>query len=204
MYKRQIDGNGEIDGNDRQFIGSPHPDFTYGINLNAEYKGFDFSVFFQGSQGNDIYNLTRVFTETSLFDGAKSLAYVNAWTPDNTSASVPALTTVAADNSLERQTSSRFIEDGSYLRLKNIVLGYTIPVAFTERYNINRLRVYLQARNLITFTDYSGLDPEISVRSFSNQQDTEDIRSNNVRSLGVDTGTYPISRSVLMGVNLTF
>ena len=105
---------------------------------------------------------------------------------------------------MERQTSTRFLEDGSYLRLKNIAIGYTIPAAFTERFNLRKLRIYLQAKNLITFTDYSGLDPEISVRSFSNQASAQDLRSNNTRSLGVDTGVYPISRSVLMGLNLSF
>ncbi len=199
-----IDGDGDIDGDDRVFIGNPHPDFTYGINLNAEYKNIDISILFQGSQGNDIYNLTRVFTDTGIFDGAKSIDYVNAWTPTNTGASVPSLTIDSDINQLERQASSRFVEDGSYLRLKNIQIGYTIPKGFTERLNIEKLRIYVQGKNLLTFTDYSGLDPEISVRNFSNQADAEDIRSNNLRSLGVDTGAYPISRSILMGVNLSF
>ncbi len=198
-----LNNDGRINGNDRQFIGNPHPDFTYGLNFSGNYKSFDFSMLFQGSQGNDIYNLTRVFTDTSIFQGAKSIDYVNAWTPTNTGATIPQLTTVSEANTLERQASSFFVEDGSYFRLKNIQIGYTLPKAFTNNLKLDRLRVYLQGKNLLTFTNYSGLDPEISLRSFNNNADAQNINSNNVRSLGVDTGAYPISRSIIFGINVS-
>jgi len=186
---------------DRRIIGDPHPDFTYGINFNAGYKNFDFSMFLQGSQGNDIYNLTRFITETSQFSSAKSIDFINAATPGN-SGNIP-LSRTDVDQLSGAGASSFYIEDGSYIKLKSIQLGYTIPLSFTESLNIEKFRVYLQAKNLFTITDYSGLDPEISVRNFENDQTGDDIRSNNTRSLGVDSGSYPIPRSIIMGVNIT-
>ena len=186
---------------DRRIIGDPHPDFTYGINFNAGYKNFDFSMFFQGSQGNDIYNLTRFITVTSQFSSAKSIDFINAATPGN-SGNIP-LSRTDVDQLSGAGASSFFIEDGSYIKLKSIQLGYTIPSDFTKSLNIESFRVYLQAKNLFTITDYSGLDPEISVRNFNNAQTGDDIRSNNTRSLGVDSGSYPIPRSIIMGLNIT-
>ncbi len=194
------EGNPIIDGFDRQVIGNPHPDFTYGFTFSADYKNFDFSLFLQGSQGNDVYNLTKVFTDTDLFAGAKSLDYVNAWTPTNTSARVPAL---GINSRFASEANSFFVEDGSFLRIKNIQLGYTLPRAFSETLKIDKLRVYVQAKNIHTFTKYSGLDPEVSVKNFDNTADFNNPISNNVRSLGVDSGVYPVSRSIIFGINLS-
>ncbi|WP_010520826.1 SusC/RagA family TonB-linked outer membrane protein [Aquimarina agarivorans] len=193
------EGNPIINGDDRQFIGNPHPDFTYGINFSADYKNFDLSLFLQGSQGNEIYNLTKVFTDTGIFDGSKSRDYVSAWTPNAAGISTQGL----GISRLGTQPSSFFVEDGSYLRLKNVQLGYTLPAAFTDNLKLERLRIYVQAKNLLTFTDYSGLDPEVSVKNFNNNADFRNTTSNNLRSLGVDSGTYPISRSLIFGINLT-
>ena len=115
---RDLDGNGEINDDDRTFIGSPHPDFTYGLNLNLGYKNFDLTAFFAGSQGNDIYNYTKVFTDFPLFfNGNRSTRVLDSWTPQNTDATLPALGNAIVNN--EADPNSYFVEDGSYLRLQN-------------------------------------------------------------------------------------
>ncbi len=195
-----FDVDDDDDTDDRKVIGDPHPDFTYGINFNADYKNFDFSLFLQGSQGNEIYNMTRFITESSQFASSKTVDYVNSAIPGNTG-NLPLLIN-GGDDALA-QASSYYIEDGSYVKLKSIQLGYSLPNSIVERFNMDRFRVYVQAKNLFTITDYSGLDPEISVRSFSNNQASDDIRSNNTRSFGVDSGAYPIARSIIFGINIT-
>ena len=194
---RDIDGNGEFNSDgDRTFIGNPHPDFTYGLNVNAAYKNFDLAILIQGSQGNDIYNFTRYFTETPVFNGQKTLDYINAWTPTNRGSLIPALSNDPDIVGRESSVSSRFVEDGSYLRLKNIQLGFTVPQGFSKQFGMDKLRIYLQGKNLLTLTDYSGLDPEIGLQSFT------DITAN--LNLGVDRGGYPISRTILFGVSASF
>ncbi|SFZ93461.1 TonB-linked outer membrane protein, SusC/RagA family [Flaviramulus basaltis] len=178
---RSVDTSGDA----RNVIGNPHPDFTYGINFNADYKNLDFSLFFQGSQGNEIYNLTKFWTDFSGFEGGKSLDYVNETRHD--------LTLSAADAT----GSSYYIEDGSYIRLKNISLGYTLNDAVTSKLGLDKIRIFLQGKNLITITDYSGLDPEINLSNYTNQQQAN-------LEIGVDRGAYPISRSLNLGLNITF
>lgn len=204
QYADGTTGNDPDADLDRKVIGNPHPDFTYGINFNADYKNFDFSMFFQGSQGNEIYNLTRFITETNQFFSSKSVDYVNASIPGNTG-NIPLVRNDGSSTGLDPllSPSSYYIEDGSYLKLKSFQLGYSLPNDVVEKLKLERLRVYIQAKNLFTITDYSGLDPEISVRSFSNNQASDDIRSNNTRSLGVDSGSYPIARSIILGVNIS-
>ncbi len=187
-------GRAIITGDARDIIGNPHPDFTYGINFDAEYKNFDLSLLFQGSQGNDIYNLTRFWTDFSNFEGARSLDYIqNSWTPTNTGGTLPAFT-LSADESVG---SSYYIEDGSYIRLKNIAVGYTLGNAISSKLNVDKIRIFLQGKNLITITDYSGLDPEINLSNYTNQQQAN-------LEIGVDRGAYPVSRSVNMGLNVSF
>ena len=191
-----LDGDGrfifeEVDDSDdnRQIIGSPHPDFTYGINAKFDYAGFDASLFFTGSQGNDIYNYNRIFTDFGLFfNGNRSTRVLDAWTPQNTDTDVPAL---ATSFPLEEASSNTFfIEDGSFFRLKNFQIGYTLPSALTNRINMNALRFYVQATNLFTITDYTGFDPEVI--------------SNDNLSLGIDFQTFPISRGYTVGLNISF
>ncbi|MGB5499552.1 MAG: TonB-dependent receptor [Maribacter sp.] len=184
-----VNGDGTVDDNDRTKIGSPHPDFTYGINANFEYKGFDASLFFTGSQGNDVYNYNKVFTDFGLFfNGNRSTRVLNAWTPSNTNTSVPALT--GSYPLEEASANSYFVEDGSYLRLKNVQVGYTLPETITEKIGMDSLRLYLQATNLFTITGYEGFDPEV-------------IAYDNL-SLGIDSRVYPVSKIFTIGANFKF
>ncbi|MBR9855880.1 MAG: TonB-dependent receptor [Algicola sp.] len=190
---RDVVPDGIIDDNDRTFIGSPHPDFTYGLNLGMQYKNFDLSVLFQGSEGNDIYNFTRFFTDFNSFPGAKSHRYQNSWSPNNTSGKLPQLTNNPAQH--YSSASTYYIEDGSYLRLKNIQLGYNLPESLTSKIGVESLRLFIQGKNLFTWTQYSGLDPEINLQSYGGDDVNLDI--------GIDRGAYPIAKSVLFGLNLT-
>ncbi len=184
-----VNGDGSVDDNDRTKIGSPHPDFTYGINANFEYKGFDASLFFTGSQGNDVYNYNKVFTDFGLFfNGNRSTRVLDAWTPSNTNTSVPALT--ASYPLEEASANSYFVEDGSYLRLKNVQVGYTLPETVTDKIGMDSLRLYLQATNLLTITGYEGFDPEV-------------IAYDNL-SLGIDRRVYPVSKIFTIGANFKF
>jgi len=186
---QDVNGDGTVNDDDRTKIGSPHPDFTYGINANFDYKGFDASLFFTGSQGNDVYNYNKVFTDFGLFfNGNRSDRVLNAWTPSNTNTSVPALT--ASYPLEEASANSYFVEDGSYLRLKNIQVGYTLPETVTEKIGMDSLRFYLQATNLFTITGYEGFDPEV-------------IAYDNL-SLGIDRRVYPVSKIFTIGANFKF
>lgn len=184
-----INGDGVINDDDRTKLGSPHPDFTYGINLKMDFKGFDASLFFTGSKGNEIYNYNKVFTDFGLFfNGNRSDRVLDAWTPSNTDTDVPALTLSYPLE--EASANSYFVEDGSYFRLKNLQVGYTLPAAISDRARMESLRFYVQGTNLITITDYQGYDPEI-------------ISYDNL-SLGIDSRIYPVSKVVTFGTNIRF
>jgi TonB-dependent starch-binding outer membrane protein SusC len=196
---QDVNGDKKIDASDRTNIGSPHPNFVYGLNFNLAYAGFDLALFLQGSQGNKIYNFTKYFSDfpAVFFQSGKGLNVLNAWSPSNTNTTVPKLSSSVVNG--ETETNSYFIEDGSYLRVKNLQIGYTIPKAVTDRAKIDRVRVYIQGQNLFTFTKYTGLDPELSLRSFS----AGDNRTTNL-DIGVDRGSYPVAKSLLIGLNVTF
>lgn len=168
------------DDHDRTFIGSPHPKFTYGLTINLVYKNFDFNMFLQGVSGNKILNYWRAYTE---WPGQYTVKSLDTWSPSNTDAKLPIYdgkTTFKDD-----RPSTFFVENGSYLRLKSLQLGYTMP----KLKGINRLRVYLQAWNIATFTKYTGMDPEVNTGAPG--------------SAGIDFGgNYPISMKLLFGVNL--
>lgn len=186
-----VDDDGVITPNDRTIFGDPNPDFSYGLNLKVGYKNFELEAFFYGSQGNDIINYTRWFTDFySTWPGSAlhSRALYDSWTPDRPGASTPILED-AANFSTSNVANSYYMEDGSYFRMRNIQLGYTIPQGIVDRYGIDKLKVYVQATNLFTITDYSGLDPAVS------GVDT---------NFGVDYGNYPFVRQFLLGVNLAF
>ncbi|QMU27325.1 SusC/RagA family TonB-linked outer membrane protein [Adhaeribacter radiodurans] len=187
---RDVDGNGIINDNDRTFIGNPHPDFTYGVNLNVGYKNFDLSAFFQGVQGNEVLNMVKRWVDFNNQAGNRSLRMLNdSWTLGNPNAVLPILNST---DSRSQQPSSYFIEDGSYLRLKNLTLGYTLPTNALSKIGLESLRVYMQAQNLFTITKYSGIDPEItSVGSTPGST-----------ILGVDQGTYPQSKMYQIGLNI--
>ncbi|WP_165748668.1 SusC/RagA family TonB-linked outer membrane protein [Cellulophaga sp. Z1A5H] len=193
---RDQNGDGVINDDDRTFIGSPLPDFTYGINVDMLYKQFDFSMFFQGVQGNDIFNATGYLLNGKL-DSNLSTEYLNRWTGEGTSNAVPRATFDGfANNS---RLSSRFVQDGSYLRLKNIQLGYNFDSSVLEKTFITKARVYLAGQNLLTITDYNGLDPELGV----DETQTQDGSSTSL-DLGIDRGRYPSTRTVTIGLDINF
>lgn len=188
---RDVNNDGVINADDRTFLGSPNPDFTYGINLALQYKGFDVSTILYGSQGNHAVNTVPVYTHFfGTYVGAKSNALFNAWTPENTNTLVPR---IENQNSFSTAAvfNSYFVEDASYLRMRSLILGYTFkPSGIINRLNVQKLRLYLQGANLFTITGYSGPDPELTGSS---------------ASFGIDAGTYPNNqRSFLLGLNLTF
>ena len=189
-----LNGDGVIDANDRTFLGSPIPTLTFGLNLKADYKNFDISVFFQGVSGNKIYNFMKYHNDFFFDQFNKSANILNAWTPENSGSNVPALSTKDANNEL--RPSSYFIESGAYIRLKNVQIGYTLPAAIAQKIHAAKLRVFLQGQNLATFTKYKGLDPEVGMQNYN--------ADNRNLDMGVDRGLYPNSRTYTMGVSLTF
>jgi TonB-linked SusC/RagA family outer membrane protein len=187
---QDTDHDGAITPADRTFIGNPNPKFTYGLNLALNYKNFDLTGFFYGSEGNDIYNWNKWWIDFwPSFQGQKSTDLLNkSWTTTRTNTNVPIATNVS-NFSTNTQSCSYYIEDGSFLRLKSLQLGYTIPESVTSKVNIGSLRVYVQAVNLFTITKYSGLDPEIA---------------GDDRAKGVDAGKYPLVKQFLFGLNVNF
>lgn len=190
-----VNGDGTVNDDDRKKLGTPHPDFTYGINLTSAYKGFDISLFFNGSQGNEIYNFNKFYTDFPAFvNGNRNARVLDSWTPSNTNATLPALSTSITNN--EGDPNSYYVEDGSYLRLKNTQIGYTFDKDITDKIGMKSLRIYLQATNLFTITGYEGFDPEIITQLNSNE-------SANI-SLGIDGRVYPASRLFTIGANIKF
>jgi TonB-dependent starch-binding outer membrane protein SusC len=200
LFKYQdVNGDGKIDDKDRTYIGNPNPKFTYGLNLALTYKAFDFSAFFYGSVGNDIFNQTQYYTDFPDFfkGGIRREVAVNSWTPTNTGSSIPALQTAGSFSS-DQVTNSYFISKGSYLRCKQMQIGYMVPTNLGKKVGIHSLRVYVQGANLFTITKYKGLDPELSTPPDSNGNIT------GVTGYGIDQGNYPHTASFLVGVNLNF
>jgi TonB-linked SusC/RagA family outer membrane protein len=182
-------------GNDGQLffgnIGNPLPNFTYGFNAQLSYKGFDLNLFLQGVQGNDVFNGTLVYTERP--DGAYNMTrrMLNRWTGEGSTndAHNPRMNAADANNNW---FSDRYVENGSYLRLKNIQLGYTIPVALVQKIGLQTFRLYAGATNVFTRTKYTGFDPEIGTGYYG------------ALDLGIDRATYPQPRTFTFGVNVTF
>lgn len=189
---RDVVEDGVIDDKDRTFVGSAIPKFTAGLNFGLNWKGFDFSMFFQGAFGQKIYVQYLNDSEGFYRGFPTTLRYYNEhWTPENHSTTQPRAAWGATQN---RKVSTRFLEDGSYMRLKNVQLGYTFKLP--ESWKISHLRAYIAGSNLLTFTGYTGLDPEMTVNANST---SEGDRAN-----GIDWGNYPVAKSVTMGINLTF
>lgn len=183
-----INGDNKITDADRTIIGNPHPDFTYGLSLNLGYKAFDLTVFANGSQGNDIFNYTRYFSDFNTFQGNRSKrALYEAWQPSNPSGTVPIMD---ANDQVSSRPSSYFIEDGSYFRIKNVQLTYNMPSKLIKKTALDNAQIYLQVQNMATFTKYTGLNPEI-------QTGTDN-------TLGFDGGYMPVSRTVILGINFGF
>jgi TonB-linked SusC/RagA family outer membrane protein len=178
-----LNSDGKIDDSDRTKIGKGMPDWTYGFNLSVKYNNFDMNMVFQGTIGNDIYDATR----------RTDLKYVNLpsymwsrWTGEGTSNTIPRFTW--SDTNGNWLSSDLYVKDGSYLRLKNMQIGYTLPHNLTKKVFVNSLRVYVAAENLLTFTKYEGFDPEVGTSGGT--------------SIGIDRGCYPQARTFTVGVNL--
>lgn len=188
---QDTNGDGTVTADDRTFLGNPNPKFSYGLNLGLTFKQFDFSVFLYGVQGSQIWNNVRWWTDFyPSFGGPKSqTALYNSWTPDHHNAKAP-IQENAGSFSTNAVPTSYYVENGSYLRAKNMQLGYTFDPGLLQKVHVDRLRLYLQAANLFTITKYSGLDPEIG--------------GSGVTDYGIDEGTYPSQKEYLIGVNLSF
>lgn len=177
------------DDQDRTFIGDPNPDLIYGFNLGFQYKNFDLSMFFQGTIGNDIYNLSKGNLAQAGLQNALAESYTKAWTKEGDNAKYPRMTNTDTNNNY--RASSFYVEKGSYLRLQNIQLGYNIPSKLCEKSKLfSSCRLYISGQNVFTLTGYSGLDPEIGV--------------DNALNTGYDQTHYPSCRTFTFGVNLQF
>lgn len=184
--------DGQITSDDRTKIGDPHPDFIYAFTNTFKYNRFDLTIFFQGSQGNDIMNGSRLYLE-SLQGGDNQLADINRrWKNVGDITDIPRATNDPVAAASNKRLSSRFLEDGSYLRLKNLTFGYNFNTKNVMRGKISSLRVYFTGQNLLTFTNYKGLDPEVNY-----------VGDDNAR-LGTDFFTYPQARSFSFGLNAGF
>jgi TonB-dependent starch-binding outer membrane protein SusC len=188
---KDLNGDGVIDGLDREIIGTPHPKFTMGMTNSFTYKGFDLSVFMNSSYGNNIFNYSRRETEGLSNPFSNQLKTVNdRWTPENPEGKLPRFQW--GDGNDNRRISDRYIEDGSFVRVQNVSLGYKLPDVIARKLKMSKGRLYISGQNLKTFTKYTGLDPEIG----SYNQDA--LLSN------IDSGHYPVPRSYTMGINLEF
>lgn len=187
--------DGVIDNYDRTFLGSFIPKFTYSLSVGANYKNFGLNVFFQGVQGNKIYNATRTATEGMIRFFNAGTQVLDAWTPTNTNTKIPRA--ISADPNQNARPSTRFIEDGSYLRLKNIMLSYTIPEKALQSLTkgvVNNFRIYVSGQNILTFTNYSGFDPEVGNRTPGSSSLTN----------GIDYAVYPQPKSYQVGITANF
>jgi len=178
--------DGLLNGDDRTVIGNPNPDFIWGLNNDFNFHNFDLNIFFQGSQGNDLLSYTLLELETLSAINNSTKVALNRWTPANTNTNVPKVAT-----GRPQRVSSRWIFDGSYIRLKNLALGYSLPANFMKRVKVQRVRMYISAQNILTFTDYRGYDPEVNYRNAN-------------LNAGVDYGSYPNAISYTAGLNITF
>jgi TonB-linked SusC/RagA family outer membrane protein len=181
-----INGDGVIDTQDRTKIGNPTPKIALGINLNANYKGFDVSVFIQGAYGNDIFNGLK---RHDLVESNMPAFYLNRWTGEGTSNTLPRFSWNDPNGNYSK-VSDLYIEDGSYTRIKNVQVGYSIPVGKFKFLPFAKARVYASADNLVTFTKYRGYDPEIGGSS--------------PLGIGIDRGVYPQPRTYRVGFSVTF
>lgn len=178
---KDLDKDGQITGNDQMIVGDPNADYIFGLTTNLSYKGFDLGIFLTGVQGNDIYNLSRYSFENPLGQRNVFQPLVNRWSPTN-----PTNEYVSGFQGQRIPLTDRFVEDGSFIRCKNITLGYN----FTSIKNVRNIRVYVSAMNLFTITDYSGYDPEVNTYGNDNQR------------IGIDNLVYPNSRTFMAGLQI--
>jgi TonB-dependent starch-binding outer membrane protein SusC len=187
-----LNGDGRITADDQEILGNANPRFFGGITNNINAYGFDLSFFFQFSVGNMVYNNTRAFSEgmNSIFGQAATVR--DRWTPDNPTTDTNFPRAVFGDPNNNRRVSDRFLEDASYLRLKNLTLGYRLPSSIVSKVGFSSLRIYVSGQNLLTFTNYSGFDPEVSTFATTNT------------APGTDFLTFPQARTMIVGLNVGF
>lgn len=187
-----LNKNGVIDTNDRMIVGNPHPDFIGGLTNTFSYKGFDLNLFLQFSYGNDVFNGSRLYLESLTGGDNQVKDVIYRWKNPGDITWIPRATSDAVATANNRMSSSRFIEDGSFLRIKNLNFGYTFDKKVAKRLKLDNIRIYCTAQNLFTFTTYSGMDPEVNYAGDDNT------------IIGTDFFTYPQSRSYNFGINLKF
>lgn len=190
-------GDGIIDENDQHDVGNPFPDFTFGLRLGGEWKGFDFGLFFDGMTGNKIYNYQRYCLESGKFNGNYSTKLANSWRPDNQNTDIPRFSkTDGTDNGLAY--TDRWLEDGSYFRLKTLDIGYSLPKNLLKKVKLENVRIYTSMENLFTLSKYSGYSPDLG------ESGSVDIgASYSVFSRGIDQGRYPIPRTISFGIQVS-
>lgn len=187
--------DGVIDTNDQHDVGSPLPNFTFGLRAGGEWKGFDLNLFIDGMTGNKIYNYTRYCLESGAFNGNLSTTVANSWRPDNPNTDMPRFSKVdGSDNKLA--FTDRWLEDGSYIRLKSLDLGYTFPKRWMQKIYIQNLRLYVSMENLLTLSKYSGYSPDLGESSSTGA-------SYSIFSKGIDHGRYPIPRTFSFGIQVS-
>lgn len=187
-------GDGKINTDDQHDVGSPFPDFTFGIRLGGEWNNFDFNLFFDGMVGNKIYNYPRYRLESGNFNGNMSTVLANSWRPDNQNTDIPRFSkTDGADN--KWAYTDRWLEDGSYIRLKTLDIGYTLPKVLTKKIKLENVRIYTSMENLFTLTKYSGYTPDLGESSVAGV-------AYNVFSRGIDQGRYPLPRTISFGIQV--
>ena len=180
---KDLNNDGVINENDRTVIGDPNPDWIFSMSNTFSYKGFDLSIYLQGVAGNDIFNATSISNESMSSARNQTASVRYRWTGYGTSTVVPRA--VYGDPNQNSRISDRFVEDGSYLRLKNITLSYTFPTRWLEKIHVDNARIYLSCENVATLTKYSGFDPEVGIN-------------------GIDGNRYPVSRTLSLGINFNF
>jgi hypothetical protein len=189
------DGNGVLTNDDKYITGNPHPDFTYGFNSDIRFKDFEFSFFFQGSYGNDVFNIGETANiDVGMGLNLKKDVLYSHWKTDNTAEQNKAAKYPKASRNVAQNYSDRYVEDGSYLRLKNISLAYNLPVSKWGGANwLKGAKIYVSAQNIWTLTNYSGMDPEVN-----------SLGGGNSVNLGLDYLTYPNSKSITFGAKIEF
>jgi hypothetical protein len=182
---KDMNNDGIIDVNDRTIIGNAEPDFIFGLNNTLRYKGLTLSFFIQGSVGNEIYNVYNCVLIGGIKNFNRSTEFLNAWSPENTETNIP------KPNAVATRSLSTYVEDGSYVRLKDISLTYTLPNKYSRKLKMDHLSVSVSAQNYLTLTSYSGYDPEVSADSGNIWQ-------------GVDWEGYPTMKSITLGLEAQF
>ncbi len=180
---KDLNNDGVINDLDRAFTGNPNPTFMFALNNSITYKGFDLGLFLQGVAGNKIFNANRLYTEAMSVAQNQTTETLNRWTGEGTSNSVPRA--VFNDPNKNTRPSDRYVENGSYLRIKNLTLGYTLPSSLTDKAHMSSVRVYASGLNMFTFTQYTGFDPEVGTS-------------------GIDNNVYPVTATYSLGINIGF